>query len=78
MKSNQMFIADASTFTARSGNAAYILQVVHYDRFEHLKAEGVFCSKTVFEQFSGSGIYECEFVYGGGLSSMKKVQNISI
>lgn len=78
MKSNQIFVADASTFTAKSGNPAYILQAIHFDRFEHLKAEGIFCSKNVFEQFSGSGIYECSFVYGGGIESMKKVQNITI
>lgn len=78
MKSNQIFVADASTFTAKSGNPAYILQVVHFDRFEHIKAEGVFCSKSVFEQFAGSGIYDCEFAFGGGIQSMKKVQNINL
>lgn len=78
MKSNQIFIADASTFIAKSGNSAYILQAVHYDRFEHLKAEGIFCSKTVFEQFSGAGVYDCEFAFGGGIQSMKKVTNITI
>ena len=78
MKSNQMFVADASTFTAKSGNAAFILQAVHYDRFDHIKAEGVFCSESVFNQFSGPGIYDCEFVYGGGIQSMKKVQAVTI
>lgn len=77
MKSNQIFIADASSFTARSGHTAYILQAVHYDQFEHLKAEGIFCSKNVFEQYAGSGVYDCEFAYGGGIHNMKKVQNIT-
>lgn len=77
MKSNQIFVADASSFTANSGNTAYILQAVHYDRFDHLKAEGIFCSKAVFEQYAGSGVYDCEFVYGGGIHTMKKVQNIT-
>lgn len=77
MKSNQILILDASTFTAKSGNPAYILQCCHYDRFEHLKAEGVFCSQNVFKQFAGSGVYDAEYAFGGAIISIKKTVNIT-
>ena len=77
MESNQILILDASTFTAKSGNPAYILQCCHYDRFEHLRAEGVFVSEKVFGQFTGPGVYDAEYAFGGVVTGIKKKINIT-
>lgn len=76
MKATQILILDASSFTAKSGNAAYLFQCCHYDRFEHLKAEGVFVSEKVFKEYSGPGVYDAEFSFGGGVSAIVKKSNV--
>lgn len=77
MKATQILILDAVTFTSKSGKPAYLFQCCHYDAYEHLKAEGIFTSEKVFKEFSGAGVYDCEFAFGGVISSVHKVQNIT-
>ena len=79
MKTTQIAIFDAQTFTGKkSGEPVYLLQILHFDRFERLKAEGIFTSEKVFKEFSGAGIYDCSFAFGGAISEIHKVSNLTI
>lgn len=81
MKQNEMFIAAASSFDAKKDNIQKhyaVLQAVHFDRYDQLKAEAIFTNDDVVKQFSGSGIYQVETVYGQGIVGLKKISSIQL
>lgn len=81
LKQNQFLIAAAESFVSTKSGVEKnynVLQVIHYDRYNKLKAEAVFTNAEVVKQFEGSGIYNVETVYGQGIVGIKKVSGFEL
>lgn len=81
LKEDQFFIAAADSFISnKSGHERHfnVLQVVHYDQYDKLKAEAIFTSEAVVNQFTGSGIYQVSTVYGKGITAIKKISSFEL
>ena len=81
MKNDQMLIFDASSFDVVKDNkkkSYNVLQAVHFDRYDNLKAEAVFTSLEVVSMFDGCGLYNVSTTYGSGIVGIKKVADFRI
>ena len=87
MKNNQMFIAGTRQFTIsaeKSNNhqafTGYQLVCIYSDQYGNLKADNLTVKPEVFNQFSGSAIYDVEIGFGSKpvILSIKKVTAIAL
>lgn len=92
MKATQVIVLEARTVkskkTFEDGNAIIynILYVVKLDEHDHFFGYEQFCSKNVFEMYSGPGVYDAEFTvvqandgsFRPKLVSLKKVKGIEV
>ena len=78
LKSNELLVVGASTFSNKKGTEFNAIDCVYVNSFNQYKVRTFFTSLEVVKQFSGSGIYTATFGPDANVLSITKVKGFDL